>query len=189
MKSGTAGRRIGDWMQTYSGNQFWPCDPKPEDIYLGDIAHALAMQCRYGGHCLVFYSVAEHCVHVSSVVEPELAARALLHDAAEAYLVDIPRPLKSQPAFREYKILEHRLEHALAARFGIPLDWDENLVLPAIKRADNDVLATEKEQIMAPQPEAWTGIGEPVKGLEIHGWLPYEAEQAFLRRARELGLR
>ena len=54
--------RGGDWMQTYSGFQFWPLDPRPEEIHVIDIAHSLANQCRYAGHCREFYSVAQHSV-------------------------------------------------------------------------------------------------------------------------------
>lgn len=59
--------RAGDWMQTFTGRQFWPMDPRPEDLDILDIAHALSLLCRFGGHCQRFYSVAEHSVHVSTL--------------------------------------------------------------------------------------------------------------------------
>jgi hypothetical protein len=86
--------RLGNWMQTQFGNQFWPLDPRPEDFDIKEIASALGKACRYAGHCFGFYSVAEHSVLVSQIVPPEFALTALMHDATEAYLVDIPRPLK-----------------------------------------------------------------------------------------------
>ena len=58
-------RSRGSWAQTFTGRQFFPLDPDPQDIDIVDIAHSLAMQCRYNGHTDRFYSVAEHCVHVS----------------------------------------------------------------------------------------------------------------------------
>jgi hypothetical protein len=61
----------GDWIQTATGRPFWPIDPRPEDIDIEDIAHALSMLCRFGGHCLRFYSVAEHSVLLSQYVAPE----------------------------------------------------------------------------------------------------------------------
>ena len=82
--------RNGSWLQTYTGIQFWPLDPRPEEIDIQDIAHALSLLCRFNGHCQRFYSVAEHSVHVSTILAPEFGLWGLLHDAAEAYLSDIP---------------------------------------------------------------------------------------------------
>jgi len=62
-------QRNGDWIQTFSGLQFWPLDPRPDEINIEDIAHALSLQCRFGGHCNRFYSVADHSIHVSMLVE------------------------------------------------------------------------------------------------------------------------
>ena len=84
-------KRKGDWMQTHSGIQFWPLDPRPEDILIEDIAHALSNQCRFAGHCCFHYSVAQHSVLVSENVPAQDAMWGLLHDAGEAYLVDLPR--------------------------------------------------------------------------------------------------
>ena len=81
--------RIGDWMQTYTGERFWPLDPRIEDIHIRDISMALGKLCRYGGHTIFFYSVAEHSVLVSEYVPEEYALWGLLHDASEAYLSDI----------------------------------------------------------------------------------------------------
>lgn len=65
--------RRGDWIQTFTGRRFWPLDPRPEDVCIEDIAHALSLKCRFGGHCTRFYSVAEHSVHVSNYVPAEFA--------------------------------------------------------------------------------------------------------------------
>jgi flavin-dependent thymidylate synthase len=102
----------GDWMQTYSGGRFYPGDPRIEQIELTDIARALSRICRYAGHCEQFYSVAQHSVYVSGMVPPEHALCALMHDATEAYLVDIPRPLKRMLA--GYTVLEDRLWRVIA---------------------------------------------------------------------------
>jgi hypothetical protein len=87
-------KRKGDWMQTYTGRQFWPIDPRADEIDIVDIAHALSQQCRFAGHCKSFYSVATHSWHTSNVCNSENALWGLLHDAAEAYLVDLPTPIK-----------------------------------------------------------------------------------------------
>lgn len=93
--------RKGDWIQTYTGRQFWPLDPKPEEVCIEDIAHALSQQCRYAGHTIRFYSVAQHSVEIALRVPRAAALWGLLHDAAEAYLVDLPRPVKYlMPAYK-----------------------------------------------------------------------------------------
>lgn len=108
-------RLRGDWIQTYSGRAFYPLAPYPQDVCIEDIAHALSQLCRFGGHCRRFYSVAEHSVLLSRVVVPEFQLWALLHDASEAYLVDVPRPIKKQlPAYVE---AERRVMAAICARF------------------------------------------------------------------------
>jgi hypothetical protein len=81
-------------MQLLSGKAFYVTDPKPEDIDILDIAHSLSMQCRYNGHTKGFYSVAEHSVLVANLVPPRLRLQALLHDASEAYVGDVIRPIK-----------------------------------------------------------------------------------------------
>src|SRR3954454_351254 len=109
----------GDWMQTYSGRRFYPMNPRPSEIDPVDIAHALSLLCRYGGHVDRFYSVAEHCVLMSQAVAPENALAALLHDATEAYVCDVPRPLKRQ--LPGYAAIEAMVWLAIVARFDIAL--------------------------------------------------------------------
>jgi 5'-deoxynucleotidase YfbR-like HD superfamily hydrolase len=125
------------WIQTYTGKPFWPLEPELGEIDIVDIAHALSMQCRYSGHTKRFYSVAEHSVHISNSVSPENALWGLLHDASEAYLVDIPRPLK--PYLPQYKEAETRCMMAIAKRVG--LSWPE----PAeVKEMDTRILFNER---------------------------------------------
>src|SRR5690606_26884872 len=138
-----------DWMQVYSGEPFYPLAVKPEDIHITDIAHALGMVCRYGGHCRRFYSVAEHSVLLSHTVDPEHALWALLHDATEAYLGDVVRPLKHQ--LPGYIAAELRLETAIATRFGLP-----GLMPDQVKEHDTRIVVDEREQLMAPSRLHWT---------------------------------
>jgi uncharacterized protein len=140
--------RKGDWIQTFTGKQFWPLDPRAEDVDIVDIAHSLSMQCRYNGHCREFYSVAEHCFRMSFRVRPENALAALLHDAAEAYLSDVPRPIKPQLA--GYKEMEHAIEKVVAEKFGVQYPWPDE-----IHNADERLLADEMEALMAPPPVPW----------------------------------
>lgn len=153
--------RKGDWMQTYTGRQFWPMDPRPEEVCIEDIAHALSLQCRFAGHCREFYSVAEHSVRVARVLRdrghsPVVQLMGLLHDASEAYLVDVPRPLK--PYLKGYRPAEDAVMAAICERFGLRGldDW------PFIKEADNILLATEARDLMGPPPAPWAEMPPPL---------------------------
>ena len=163
-----------DWIQTFTGRQFFPLAPDPAALDIRDIAHALAHLCRFNGHCRSFYSVADHCLRVSRIVPPEHALWGLLHDAAEAYLADVPRPVKYQiPAYRDH---EAALERVIAARFELP--WP---MPPAVKHADNVLLATEKRDLMAPEPAPWHLTAEPLPD-PIVPLAPAAAREAFLAR-------
>lgn len=174
------GERQGDWMQTVSGRQFWPIDPRSEDVFIEDIAHALSMMCRFGGHCELFYSVAEHSVLVSENVPAEDALWALLHDASEAYIADIVRPAKRFLA--NYKEVEGRIMAAVCAAFNLPV-----IEPPSVKRADNAILADEAAQIMGTKPKDWI-LPEPPLGVRIIGLSPADAKQAFMARYRALSI-
>lgn len=170
--------RLGDWMQTVSGRQFWPLDPRPEDIVIEDIAHGLSMMCRFGGHCERFYSVAEHSVLVSENVPPQDALWALLHDASEAYIADIVRPAKR--FIGGYKQMEVNIMAAVCGAFDLPI-----VEPPSVKRADNAILADEAAQIMGAKPKDWI-LPEPPLGVRIIGLSPAGAKLAFLNRYRAL---
>jgi len=139
---------IGDWICTYMGLKFWPLDPRPENILIQDIAHALSMQCRYGGHCRRFYSVAQHSVLVSNYLKEKgyvasVQLAGLLHDAAEAYLIDMPRPIKHMPEMDDYCIFEDKIQEVIYSKYGLPEDE-----LSSVKEADNAVLAVEMGYLM-----------------------------------------
>jgi hypothetical protein len=172
------------WIQTFTGRVFIPLDPLPAAVDMLDIAHALSNQCRFSGHCLRFYSVAEHSVYVSRVVPPRLARLGLMHDAAEAYLVDVPRPIK--PHLEGYKEIESAVEDAIFARFG--LEYPGGNLWDILKAADAAVLAAERDQIMGPPPMPWAPLPPPPDGLFIAALPPTLAKQLFLERAVELGL-
>ena len=133
-------------MRTYTGGQFWPFDPDPEDVRIEDIAHALSLQCRFAGHVPEFYSVAQHCLLVEQLTVPpsrETCLAALLHDAAEAYVLDMPRPLKRD--LPDYRRVERAVTAAVALRFGLPLDFDRS---EKIKSTDNIVLVYEAKSLL-----------------------------------------
>lgn len=144
----TAPERKGNWMQTVGGRAFYPLDPRAEEVDIDDIAHALSFTCRFGGHCQSFYSVAEHCVRVSEGIEQAGGTReesfaGLLHDAAEAYIGDMVWPLKRANELAGYKEIEHRVERAIAKRFGLPFELP-----PIVKYFDLVLLSTEKRDLM-----------------------------------------
>jgi len=172
----------GDWMQTNSGVQFWPLAPRPEDIRIEDIAHALARQCRFAGHLDDHYSVAQHSVLVSLACEPADALWGLLHDATEAYLVDVPAPVKRSPEMAGYRAIESRLEAVIAERFGLACPMPES-----VKRADVVLLATEvRDLLAAPPPAPWPLVGiEPLE-RPITPWSADYAKAVFLARFDEL---
>ena len=172
-----AKKNRGPWMQTYTGKAYFPHDPDAKDVLIDDIAHALSMLCRFTGHTTRFYSVAEHSVHVMQLVPVEYRFVALMHDAQEAYLNDISRPLKVGLA--EYKKIEELNWMAIAEAFDLPLE------LPAcVKEADATMVWLERRHVMARTSIAleW-GLGktEPAKypDLGFMGWPQSVAKQRF----------
>jgi 5'-deoxynucleotidase YfbR-like HD superfamily hydrolase len=163
---------------------------RPEDFDAADIAHALAMKCRYNGHSREFYTVAEHSVYVSIECErrypdrPSLWLWGLLHDLGEAYLPDVPRPVKHM-GVGILKEAEIRILSVAARRFGLdPVDREP----PEVKQVDAAVLAAEAAQIMARPPNgcAWY-LPEPPADLRVWCLSPFVARARFLSRWRELG--
>jgi 5'-deoxynucleotidase YfbR-like HD superfamily hydrolase len=178
----------GNTILTHAGRYVDPLALRPEDVTIEDIAHALSNQCRFSGHVSEFYSVAEHSVRVARRVDslrnwtktgfPEVALYALLHDASEAYLVDMPRPLKYNTEFgRLYREAEDRAMDAILAAFGVkPDDIDET----DTKRADLVLLATEVRDLMPPWHE-WACLDGIVElDDRIAPWSPAEARREFL---------
>lgn len=140
--------RKGNWLLTYSGRRFFPWAPRPEDIRLEDIAHALAQLPRYNGHLPEPYSVAQHSLMVARHCPPEFRLVGLLHDAAEAYVGDLTRPVKQ--GLLSFQLLEQRIWEAIAHRFELPTD------IPAVvKEIDNRALATEFKQLVPAPHDQW----------------------------------
>lgn len=166
--------RTGDFMQTFTGRKYWPMDPRPHEVYIEDIAHSLGLQCRYAGHCIKFYSVAEHSVliarHLAATRAPEVALAGLLHDAPEAYCVDIPRPLK--PYLTNYRAIEQDNWLAIAARFGLPKELPRE-----VHDADNRIIADELVNL---RQMPWHARHDKPLGVKLRYWSPEEAELEFL---------
>jgi hypothetical protein len=179
--------RAGDWFLTFSGVEFWPIDPRPEEVNLQDVAHGLSRICRFGGHCRDWYSVAQHSVMVSEIVPPELALHGLFHDAEEAYTGDLIRPLKIglREVTGEWDKIADRVSAAIAARFGLrdltDAEWG------AIKSADNRALSTERRDLVRPARREWrVSKSHPPLARRIVPVERDEAERLFLARFAEL---
>ncbi len=199
------GRRYGSYIWTASGAKFWPLDPRPEDVTIADIARGLATGCRYSGQIGLdtgfdYYSVAEHCVIVSIYAEHRArelgkpyhviwswALEALLHDAPEAYIGDVSRPVKYQRELRAYRRIEARIEQAVQQQFCLRPTPESS---HEIKCLDNRVLVDEIDAFMLlPEGDTLDGqiakFGSPL-GCNIAGLSPRKAEHIYLHRYNEI---
>lgn len=169
--------RKGDWMQTASGKQYWPLDPRAEEVDPVDIAHHLSLLCRYCGASSRHYSVAEHTLGVLRVGQLEAERRLtgisrfgiavsialLLHDAAEAYCHDLIRPIKR--CVEGYSDIEAANHQAILNRFHwrtFDLSCHDDLV----KQADNAMLLAEQSMLMRPAPANWAPVDVPEAMIE-----------------------
>lgn len=182
-----------NWLCTNSGIKFDPFCPTPEMIEIADIAHGLAGTFRFGGQSDRWYTVAQHCVAVCgrfADVSTTLCLWGLLHDAAEAYLWDVQRPIKANVYFREpnglltcFRKIERRILAAVAERFGLP--WHG--IPAAVVEADDRELARERRELFSERQPDWPDL-PAVKAYPepIVCWTPEQAERAFLERFSEL---
>jgi 5'-deoxynucleotidase YfbR-like HD superfamily hydrolase len=170
------------FIQTVSGRRVNPFAPDPAAIDIADIAHALAHQCRFGGHCRRFYSVAQHSCVVADIAgrraDADTALWALLHDAAEAYLGDVPHPVKHNSELgRVYRDAEHRLHEAILRRFGLPLTPPG-----LVAEIDRAVLAAERQVLMVAVWD-WPELeGIEAADVAIEPWQPEQSAREFLER-------
>lgn len=163
----------GCWIETYTGKFVNPLKLEPDDIEIRDIAHALSLMCRFNGHCDRFYSVAEHSIRVSGILKgKDNQLTGLLHDATEAYMADIARPVKwALPQIRE---VEGAIAIAINTKFNLWGDWR------AVKQADNVLLATEARDLMSTKGKEWYLPDKPLE-YRIEPMASYVAESNFLR--------
>jgi 5'-deoxynucleotidase YfbR-like HD superfamily hydrolase len=165
--------------QTYTGKWVDPLDIHIEDIDIEDIAHSLSLMCRFGGHVKEFYSVAQHSVEVSHFCDKEDEFWGLMHDTSEAYLIDIPRPLKSDPKFGSfYRETEKQVMQVICNKYHLPSKQPES-----VTGADNILLATEIRDLMTkPFPLKINDSIISTLCKKIVPVSPKEAERMFLER-------
>lgn len=168
------------WIQTYSGRRFNPTNPYVDAIVIQDIAHALSNQCRFSGHVKKFYSVAQHCVLVSYICEHQDALWGLLHDASEAYLVDVPSPMKRSGKIDGYLEFEKNMQRAICQRFGLPEQEP-----PSVKKADKQLLSTEARDLLNKIRTDWVKPCDPLP-FKIEPLSPEDAKDLFMKRFFEL---
>ena len=176
---------VKDVLQTYTGRVLTPLDPWPGDFSIEDIAWSLAHQCRYNGHTKLFYSVATHCILVAFFLPSNLKLEGLLHDASEAYLSDLPSPIKR--LMPEYQKVEARIEDALAGQYRL------NLHNPLVKEADNYVFQLEAQLVMGGTIGAKFGTGPCYESVYVEREIinaasrsPAAEAQRYLSVYREL---
>jgi uncharacterized protein len=186
-------------IQTFSGEAYDFVDPDPNTVKMVDIAHALSNMCRFAGHVSRFYSVAEHCVRVSEILEAQghsvfIQQAGVLHDGHEAYVWDCPRPFKPLlgDAFEEFA---DKADEVIVAAF-FPMDTSTKWFhCEEVKTADDMMLIAEAKVLMHHGPEHWAAwqkryqhVDTPPLDLGSLGWPPYLAKQKFLSRCADLGL-
>lgn len=177
--SPTVRRIVGPTILLSSGEYFDFLNPRGSVFGIEDIAHGLSHICRFAGHCREFYSVAQHSVYVSHLVPPEHAFAGLMHDAAEAFVGDVAKPLKD--LLPEYRAIEHAIEAVVLARFGLSLPLH-----PSVKEADIVMLATEQLALMQNRDDWQYTRGRKPADIEIKPMGPVEARSFFLARFHEL---
>lgn len=168
-------------IETYSGLAIDPLNPEPSMIRIEDVAHGLANTCRYAGQCRFYYSVATHAVYVSRELadhDPIVQLYGLFHDASEAYITDVPRPVKRE--LPEYDRIERDVLAAVWERLDVPAPTDEQWA--TVMDADDRLFRYEAETLLSEFSP------EPVPDLshELSPGRPSEARQLFLDRAARL---
>lgn len=196
MKKIDDSKRIGNYMHTYTGGKYWPFAPDAKDISILDIAASLSNQCRYNGHTNKdkgyyfshnFYSVAEHSVYVSHQVPRKHALVALMHDAAEAYVGDLIRPLKHSKEFaKPFSDVERINESIIFKKYGLKFPFPK-----CVKKADESVTAAEVNSIInMPTDRDWDSghlhDRSKVADQKIKMMLPGEARFFFIDRFMDL---
>lgn len=177
---------IKSTIKVYAGHYFDLQRPNPDDVDIETIAHVLSRICRYGGHCPQFYSVAEHCLQCARLatldgLSVDAVRAVMLHDAAEAYIGDMVKPLKVM--IPQYQEIESLVELAIDRKFNCKFDHYSE----TIKKYDRAMLKAEKTAMWPDDAEHWAGFETiPLVRVQLRYWTPHEANDEFLKAWSEL---
>jgi hypothetical protein len=172
---------IMGWIQTYRNHKLSVFAPDPKEIDIKDIAHVLSTNCRFGGHCRTHYSISNHSLYVASILPPELKLLGLLHDAAEAYVGDLPRPIKKM--IPEFKNIENKVLEAISIALEVP---DLNNLPKEVHEADNIALVAEAKALFEYDVDNWTDKYKLTPTKKILSLTSEESEMEFLMTYRDL---
>jgi hypothetical protein len=175
-------RKAVDWVGTFTGRRFWPSAPKVDDITIIDIAHHLSNICRYNGSTIAHYSVAQHSCILCDYVQkarsgtPLDCLQILMHDAPEAWIGDMARPIKQHAP--DYRKMDHDVTVVVRSWMGwdgLPIpDWQDEL--------DTRIIADERAQVVFDQENDWLMDGVEPLDVDIEPWTARLSEQQFLAR-------
>ena len=177
--------KMEPWIELITGGRFYYNDPAWD---IGAIAHSLSMVCRFTGHCRKFYSVAEHSILVSRIMEDQGLGdpmEGLLHDGVESVLADVARPAKN--LLKDYKALDKALDGSLRKSFGLPETMSDGCA-----RADAIALLIEARELMPNKGENFTGMSDEIvlaakkATYMIAGWTPENARERFMTRMHDI---
>lgn len=175
-----------NWIQTYKGRVWSFQNSKVSCIHTMDIAASISKLCRWNGHTLVFYSVAEHSVRMGDELKrrghsPLIQLLAYLHDAHEAYISDISRPLAKEIAPEKIDKLKASHDAKIFTHFGI-MDKITDKEWNIVKHADNVMLFSERDQLLRRCSRAWDDIADPGERIDLFeaGWSPDHARTRWL---------
>jgi hypothetical protein len=172
--------KLAPWLGLSTGGRCYPLGPRPEDFTLPMIAHALSNICRYNGQTSQFWSVAAHSIEVAHEVyaitkDKRMALDALMHDAGESVLCDIPKPLK--PLVANYRLWEDAVDLAIAERFSLSYPMD-----PIVKTVDSNMVIQEVFCFFPRGSAIWERYG--LKGDEcftpLRSLTPEQGEWGFI---------
>lgn len=165
----------GFWLTTFTKQKFYPLDVEHSVIDIRDIAHALSLTNRFSGHSPEAYSVAQHSLHVAEQLPPDLQLWGLLHDAAEAYICDLPYPVKGIPDMQGYRSLESTVQQAICKAFGLSYPKPRS-----VKDADLLLLRAEAKSFEM-LDETWDVYPLPDIGLKVVPRVAQVVEAQFLQ--------